>query len=126
MSKFNQIQNELNSLGDAAFQKLADLYLHKKGYEQINPIGSVIGSDKVRKGTPDTLITLSNGKYIFAEYTTQKLAYLQNSKEISINVLTSKRLVYQLAKLKRWFSVTLLCLAPTRRSPFVRNVESVG
>ncbi len=72
MSKINQIQNELRSLGDAEFQKLADLYLHKKGYEQINPIGSVIGSDKVRKGTPDTLITLLNGKYIFAEHTTQK------------------------------------------------------
>jgi ABC-type polysaccharide/polyol phosphate transport system ATPase subunit len=81
MSKINQIQNELRSLGDAAFQKLADSYLHKKGYEQINPIGSVIGSDKVRKGTPDTLITLSNGKYIFAEYTTQKTGVYAKFKE---------------------------------------------
>ena len=72
MSKLNQIENALSSLGDAAFQKLADVYLHKKGYEGVNPIGSVIGSDKVRTGTPDTLITLPSGKYIFAEYTTQK------------------------------------------------------
>jgi hypothetical protein len=72
MTKINQIQNELGNLGDAAFQKLADAYLHKKGYEQIHTIGSVIGADKVRKGTPDSLVTLSDGKYVFAEYTTQK------------------------------------------------------
>jgi len=72
MSKINQIQKKLRSLGDAAFQKLADAYLHKRGYEQINPIGSAIGADKVRKGTPDTLISLPNGKYVFAEHTTQK------------------------------------------------------
>ena len=72
MSKLNQIESKLMELGDAAFQKLADAYLHKKGYDQLNSIGSVIGADKVRKGTPDNLITLPNGKYAFAEYTTQQ------------------------------------------------------
>jgi hypothetical protein len=72
MSKINQIEHALRSLGDAKFQKLADAYLRKKGYKIINSIGSVVGSDKVRKGTPDTLIPLSNGRYIFAEHTTQK------------------------------------------------------
>ena len=70
MSKLNQIQNRIRELEGGAFQKLADAYLHKKGYERINPLGSVVGSNKVRKGTPDTLITLANGKYVFAEYTT--------------------------------------------------------
>lgn len=72
MSKINQIQNKLRELDGGAFQKLADAYLHKKGYEQINSLGSVIGADKVRKGTPDTLVLLPNGKYVFAEYTTQQ------------------------------------------------------
>jgi hypothetical protein len=72
MSKINQIQNKLKELSGGAFQKLADAYLHKKGYEQINSLGSVIGADKVRKGTPDTLMPLPNGKYVFAEYTTQQ------------------------------------------------------
>jgi hypothetical protein len=72
MSKINQIQKALLELDGGAFQKLADNYLHKKGYEHINSLGSVIGSDKVRKGTPDTWVTLPSGKYIFAEYTTQK------------------------------------------------------
>jgi hypothetical protein len=70
MAKINQIQKKLLELDGGAFQKLADSYLLKKGYRQINPLGSVIGSNKVRKGTPDTLIPLSNGKYIFAEYST--------------------------------------------------------
>lgn len=71
MSKLNQIQNALRQLSGGAFQKLADAYLRKKGYEQVNPLGSVIGADKVRKGTPDTLVPLPNGKYIFAEHTTE-------------------------------------------------------
>jgi hypothetical protein len=70
VSKINQIQNRIRELDGGAIQKLADAYLHKKGYERINPLGSVIGANKVRKGTPDTLIALSNGKYVFAEHTT--------------------------------------------------------
>lgn len=72
MSKLNQIQNTLLELSGGAFQRLADAYLHKKGYQRINPLGSVIGRDKVKKGTPDTLVPLPNGKYVFAEYTTQQ------------------------------------------------------
>ena len=72
MSKINQIQNQLLELEGGAFQKLADAYLHKRGYERINPLGSVIGADKVRKGNPDTLVSLPNGKYVFAEHTTQR------------------------------------------------------
>ncbi|OBQ03657.1 MAG: hypothetical protein AN482_19540 [Anabaena sp. LE011-02] len=72
MSKFNQIQNELRQLDGGAFQKLADNYLYKKGYEKINPLGSVIGANKPRPGTPDTLVMLPNGKYVFVEHTTQQ------------------------------------------------------
>ena len=72
MSKINQIEKRLLEIDGGTFQKLADAYLHKKDYEQINPIGSVVGADKTRKGTPDTFIPLPNGKYVFAEYTTQQ------------------------------------------------------
>jgi len=72
MSKINQIQNALRAMDGGAFQKLADSYLRKKDarYGQINPLGSVVGKDKVKTGTPDTLIPLPNGKYVFAEHTT--------------------------------------------------------
>jgi len=74
MAKINQIQQKILELDGGAFQKLADSYLLRKGYQQINPIGAVVGSNKVRKGTPDTLIPLSNGNYIFAEYSTTQEA----------------------------------------------------
>lgn len=70
MAKINQIQNALKELDGGAFQKLADSYLLRKGYPKINPIGSVAGCNKVRKGTPDTLITTNDGMYVFGEYTT--------------------------------------------------------
>jgi hypothetical protein len=72
MSKINQIQNRLRELSEGEFQKLADAYLHKKGYERLNPLGSVIGADKTRKGTPDTYVSFPNGEYIFVESTTQQ------------------------------------------------------
>lgn len=70
MAKINQIQKTLMELDGGSFQKLADSYLLRKGCSQINPIGSVTGSNKVRKGTPDTLIPTPDGKYVFGEHTT--------------------------------------------------------
>lgn len=70
MAKINQIQKALMELDGGSFQKIADSYLLRKGYSQINPIGSVLGSNKVRKGTPDTLIPSPDGKYVFGEHTT--------------------------------------------------------
>jgi hypothetical protein len=70
MSKINQIQNKLRELDGGRFQKIADAYLHRKGYDRINSLGSLVGSDKVHTGTPDTYIPLPNGKFIFAEHTT--------------------------------------------------------
>jgi hypothetical protein len=72
MSKLNQIETKLQEIDQARFEKLCNHYLHCKGYENINPLGVMIGADKVVKGTPDTLIALPNGKYIFAEYSTQQ------------------------------------------------------
>jgi len=70
MSKINQIQIALKELEGGAFQKLIESYLYKKGYEQINSVGSLLGNNKVRKGTPDSLVCLPNGKYAFFEHTT--------------------------------------------------------
>jgi hypothetical protein len=56
MTKLNRIQSALLELEGGKFQKLADSYLYNKGYEWINSPGSVAGSDKVSKGTPDTFL----------------------------------------------------------------------
>jgi hypothetical protein len=80
MSKLSQIENRLKEIDGGAFQKLADAYLFRKGYERINPIGSLIGADKVRPGTPDTFVSLLNGKYVFVEHTTQSERLLDKMK----------------------------------------------
>lgn len=72
MSKINQIQNALKELDGGRFQKLCDCYLQEKGHVHINPIGSVFGSDKVRKGTPDSVVKNRCGNLVFIEYTTQQ------------------------------------------------------
>ncbi len=80
MSKVNQIQDALCSLGGGEFQKLADAYLVEKGFGRISSIGSVVAANKVKAGTPDTLIATPEGNYIFAEYTTQKQGLLSKIK----------------------------------------------
>lgn len=72
MSKLIQIESAIRAMDPAAFQRLCDAYLHQRGYAKPNPIGLVIGADKVKKGTPDTLVPLANGNYVFAEYTTEQ------------------------------------------------------
>ena len=73
MSKVNQIQNALLEIEGGRFQKLCDAFLKAKGFGAINSLGSVIGKDKTRIGTPDTFIRQADQKLIFAEYTTQQI-----------------------------------------------------
>lgn len=80
MSKVNQIQQALLEMSGGAFQKLADAYLTERVPGRVNSIGSVIAANKVRKGTPDTLITTPEGNYVFAEHTTQETGLLGKMK----------------------------------------------
>lgn len=72
MAKINQIQRALLELSGGDFHKLVNSYLIKKGYENIIPIGTVLGKNKSNTGTPDTLIAGKDGNYTFAEITTQQ------------------------------------------------------
>jgi hypothetical protein len=72
MSKLTQIENALESINPGRFQALWDAYLNVRGYRNVNPIGRVLGDDKTRIGTPDSLVSLPNGNYVFGEWTTQK------------------------------------------------------
>jgi hypothetical protein len=81
MSTLNDIQNTLLEMNDAAFEKLCNAFLYLKGYERVNQIGTVFGADKVRGGTPDALVALPNGKYVFGEYTTQQRGVYEKFKD---------------------------------------------
>jgi hypothetical protein len=72
LSKVTLIQDRLLELDPAGFQRLAEAYLATHGYDRINSFGLVLGADKTASGTPDTFVTLPNGKYVFAEHTTQQ------------------------------------------------------
>jgi hypothetical protein len=72
LSKVTQIQDRLREIDPAGFQRLAEAYLATRGYDRINSFGLVLGADKTAQGTPDTFVTLPNGKYVFAEHTTQQ------------------------------------------------------
>jgi len=70
--KLNEVQQRLSEIDATKFHKMVDTYLNQKYNYSIHSTGTKTGEDKPRKGTPDTLITLENGEYIFVEYTTQK------------------------------------------------------
>lgn len=72
MGSQNQIKSKLLELEGGKFQRLCDDWLHRKGFENINPIGMMDTTDRVVKGTPDCLLMQANGKYIFSEYTVQQ------------------------------------------------------
>lgn len=72
MSKLTQIQKELHAVDQATFQQLCDALLYAKGYRRITQIGTVLGANKVARGTPDTRFVLPDGRFVFVEYTTQQ------------------------------------------------------
>lgn len=69
MSKINQIQQAIIALSPGAYQKLMDEYLVKKyHFDNIHPYGSHTGTDKTTRGTPDSYVRCSDGKYILIEH----------------------------------------------------------
>ncbi|WP_429070471.1 hypothetical protein [Aeromonas veronii] len=55
MGSQNQIKLKLLELEGGTFQRLCDDWLHRKVFENINPIGMMQVTDRVVKGTPDSL-----------------------------------------------------------------------
>lgn len=72
MSKINEIQTKINELNGGEFQKMMDTYFSKTIKGEIYSIGSVIGNNNTKTGTPDTLLKTPDNKYVFIEYTVQK------------------------------------------------------
>lgn len=72
MATINTIEQRILQMDGGEFQKLCDAYLSATGYGKPNSFGSKAGSNKVRKGTPDTFFERTNGNLVFAEYTTQQ------------------------------------------------------
>ena len=70
MSKIIEIEYALKRINGDNFQEFCNHYLfYKLNPNSIDPIGSVIGKEKSRKGMPDSYFTTKDGELIFAEYT---------------------------------------------------------
>ena len=72
MSTYQAIENRLKSINGAVFQELCDSYLKltNDNYIAFSRIGSQVGKQKTRKGTPDSYFLLPNGNFIYVEITT--------------------------------------------------------
>lgn len=72
MATITQVKDRINQLDQASFQILCDALLSREGYSNIVGLGTEDGAQKTTSGTPDTYFSTPDGKYVFAEYTTQK------------------------------------------------------
>lgn len=72
MATIVSIKQKIEQLDSGSFQILCDEYLSRKGYPNLVSLGTRSGTQKTTLGTPDTYFCKINGKYVFAEYTTQK------------------------------------------------------
>jgi len=83
MSRLQDIEEKLIQINEAVFQELCDCFLSLRNdnYKALSRIGSKEGKQKTIKGTPDTLLVLPNGKYIFVEYSTNISKGLSKIKE---------------------------------------------
>lgn len=71
MSKVKEIQSKIMQLEGGAFQTLFDQYLYKKyKFENIQTLGTQMGSNKPTKGIPDSYVLIEEGKYILINYGT--------------------------------------------------------
>lgn len=84
MSRKNAIQQAIKALSGGEYQKFMDTYLYKKfKYDNIEPLGSHTGTNKVTKGIPDSYVKLGNGNYILIMYgSVESISYDKLKKDI--------------------------------------------
>ena len=80
MATITAIKERITQLNPAGFQILCDAYLSREGYPNLVALGTMTGAEKTTPGTPDTYFCVSNGKYVFAEYTTQTAGIVEKIK----------------------------------------------
>lgn len=81
MANIESIKQKILQLDAGSFQNLCDSYLYKIGYPNLVSLGGEAGTRKTTPGTPDTYFIELNGKYVFAEYTTQRASLFVKIKD---------------------------------------------
>lgn len=114
MTKINQIQSAILSLGPGAYQKLMDAYLVKKyEFNNITTYGSHDGTDKTTSGTPDSFVRCDDGSFILMAYgTVGNNAFAKIEGDI-LACLDEKKTGIQTGNIKR----IIACHTSTNLSP---------
>lgn len=68
----NELKNKILEMGQGKFQHLGDDIVKAYFGKVPQSLGSQLGTDKTKAGTPDSYIPLQNGKFILIEYTTME------------------------------------------------------
>lgn len=66
----NELKNKISEMEQGKFQHLGDDIVKAYFSKVPQSLGSQLGTDKTKAGTPDSFIALENGKFILIEYTT--------------------------------------------------------
>ena len=72
MSRKTTIKSLIRQMNPASFQRMCYDYLEKIVFKDIVSLGTYAGAEKTTRGTPDSYISMPDGKYIYVEYTTQQ------------------------------------------------------
>ena len=107
MANIESIKQKILQLDAGSFQNLCDSYLYKIGYPNIVSLGGEAGTRKTTLGTPDTYFIASNGKYVFVEYTTQKIKLFAKLRMTLKNVLIRQGQVFRMIKFLKLFIAIL-------------------
>lgn len=127
MGKLNQIQNAIRQLEGGKFQKLADQYVYLRfGYRNINPLGSVIGSNKTKTGTPDTFARLDNDKVVFTEYTTKKDGLAEKLHEDLDKCLDEKKSGVKPTEIEQIILFHTSVLKPEDENSLIKKAKDAG
>lgn len=116
MAVLQDVERRIDELSPSMFQQLGDAYLLNKDrnkYAAFLRIGTKLGKDKTRKGTPDTLVYTYDKRYLFVEYST-------NSKD------KAKKLIADINKNINKYKVDLLHLSEVVlfTNYFLETIES--
>ena len=72
MLRITDIQSQLIQSEGGLFQKICNEILSFQGYKTHKLTGSVLGTNKTRLGTPDSVYIDGDGKYVYVEITTKQ------------------------------------------------------
>lgn len=102
MSYVNLIQQAIKQLEGGAFQKLFDAYLVKKyDFNNIQTLGVQCGTNKSKKGVPNSYVYTDDDKYVLILYGSVQNNPVAKLKSDILSCFDSKKLQLDKNKIKK-------------------------